>query len=322
MAYQRPTATTQVSSSWQGHRDRTPPSTEPGTDYPCAFGSRIVAAEAGRVVEVKTTTTTATGRFVTVDLDDGRRVRYLHLSRVTVTIGQRVARGELLALSGASGFGREWGYGAHVHVTLWARQAYTFGRNATLDFERYVGTPTPAEVTEFEQVVADRQNYLNEARGEKLAVDGLFGAKTRDAIKRYQTYLASRGWYAGAVDGIWGGGTQAGHDKAYAEWARRVQPPSPRFHTATVADIASILNRRGLQKIANLYLPAGEKTAYDNDWGPRSRKGLQGFLNQNYGGSLAAWLRAKWGYVGNDQWGPVMAAAASRADAANWRALP
>ncbi|PRB14454.1 peptidoglycan DD-metalloendopeptidase family protein [Microbacterium sp. MYb62] len=316
MGYQRPSATSAISDSWQGHKNRRPPSQEPGTDYPCAYGSSIVAPFDGTVAEVKTSSSGATGRFVTIDFVDGRRARALHLSRVLVSAGQKVTRGQEIAKSGASANGRDWGVGAHVHETLFPSHRYVFGPNGTLDFERYVGAGGSAS---FVQVVADRQNYLNAARGERLVVDGLFGAATRDAIKRYQTYLKSRGWYTGAIDGDWGAGTQAGHDNAYAEWVRATQaPPAPQFHTATVADIASLPNTRGLQKIARLY---GYKGAFDNQFGASSRAGMQAFLNHNYGGSLAAWLRAKWGYVGNDQWGPVMAAAATRADTANWAAL-
>ena len=97
----------------------------------------------------------ATGRYITLDLDDGRRVRYLHLSRYANAFGgSRVGRGQIIAYSGASGYGSEY-FGAtgtagipantggpHVHVTLWAGHYYRFGRyplEPTLDFERYVG---------------------------------------------------------------------------------------------------------------------------------------------------------------------------------------
>jgi hypothetical protein len=60
----------------------------------------------------------------------------------------------------------------------------------------------------------------------------------------------------------------------------------------------------------------------DNKWGGGSTNGFQAFLNQNYGGSLAAWLRSKWGYTdADDNWGPNMKAAAARAEAENYKAL-
>jgi hypothetical protein len=321
--YQRPSATSKISDSWNGHRNRPKPSTEPGTDYPCAYGSAIYAPEDGTVVDLSSSNAGGTGRFVTIDFDDGQRGRALHLSRVLVSKGQRVKRGQEVAKSGASGFGKDWGYGAHVHQTLFPRHAYVFGRDATLDFERYVGAdndgPGGSGAGTYSQIVANEQNYLNAAQGEKLVVDGIAGPLYRAAVKRYQEYLRGRSWYSGPIDGVWGNGTQDGHAKRYTEWAAQTQaPPSPQFHNATVRDLASLPNTRGLQKVAKLY---GYKGALDNQFGAGSQGGFQRFLDQNYGGSLPAWLRAKYGYVGNDQWGPNMAAAATRADTANWAAL-
>lgn len=131
-----------ISCSRQCHADRNPPSSEPGTDYACAYGTPIQAAEAGTVVDLSHSNGGGTGRFLTIDLDDGRRVRYLHLSEVWLGGGARVGRGSVVGLSGASGWGSDWGYGAHVHTTLWDFHGYDFDGN-TLDFELYVGDPTP-----------------------------------------------------------------------------------------------------------------------------------------------------------------------------------
>lgn len=156
-----------ISSTWQGHRDRSPSSSEPGTDWACAYGTPLAAAGAGRVADVKHTTTGATGRYVTIDLDDGRRVRYLHLSRISVSVGQRVTRGQIFARSGASGFGSNWGYGAHVHVTLWERHGYSFGRNATLDFEKHLGAVAAPAVTETASPVGEEEDdmYIANVKG-------------------------------------------------------------------------------------------------------------------------------------------------------------
>ncbi|QCG78325.1 lysin A [Microbacterium phage AloeVera] len=316
--YLRPTTTPTVSCSWQCHRDRPTPSTEPGTDFACAYGSQLFAPEDGVIVDVKTSTSGATGRYITIDLNDGQRIRLLHLKSVVVGKGTRVTRGQLIAYSGASGFGKEWGYGAHVHVTLWASHGYTFGKNATLDFFKQMGADNDGNMPVPSELVKAEQMFLNVAQGEKLTVDGYLGDLTRAAIKRYQQYLTGRGWYSGKIDGDWGAGTQAGHEKRYAEWVAQTQaPPSPQYHNVTLDDIASIGNVEGLQKIARLYLAQ----SVDNRWGDKSKRGLQMFLNANYGGSLVHWLRSKWGYVGNDQFGPVMKAALQRANEANRRAL-
>lgn len=325
--YQRPTATNWITDTYQGHRNRPVPSKEPGTDYGAAYGSTLFAPEDGTVVDIKTSTSDATGRFITIDFTDGQRGRAIHLSAIGVSVGQKVKRGQAIGKTGASAWGKEWGVGAHVHQTLWDFHGYRFGRDATIDFEAQVGADNDGSGA-FEQVVADRQNYLNAAQGEKLVVDGVFvdtlpdgsEGRTKSAIKRYQQYLAGRGWYSGEIDGYWGNGTQAGHEKRYAEFVAETTPkPNPALHTATVADLKSLPNTRGLQKIAKLY---GYTGGLDNDFGGGSQAGLQKFLDRNHGGSLAAWLRSKWGYADHDDlWGPNMAAAATRADTANWREL-
>lgn len=324
--YQRPTTTTWITDTFQGHRNRKPPSSEAGTDYGCAYGSQVFAPEDGVVVEIKTSNTGAMGRFAAIDLNDGRRTRSIHLSRIVVTSGTKVKRGQLVAYSGASANGKDWGVGAHVHQTLWDFHAYKFGATATIDFEREIGADNDLIVIPADKVTSDRQNFLNAAQGEKLIVDGRPGQLTIDAIKRYQVYLTKRGWYSGKIDGDWREGTQAGHDKRYAEWVAETTPkPNPSYHRATVADLAELEWVNGLQKIAHLYgygKGQAQSTWMDNRWGGGSSAGLQRFLDQNYGGSLAAWLRAKWGYADNDDlWGPNMKAAAARAEAENFKVL-
>jgi murein DD-endopeptidase MepM/ murein hydrolase activator NlpD len=139
MGYALPTSTSYVSCSWQCHKDRNPPSSEPGTDYGCAYGSTVYAAEAGRISDLKTSNSNATGRYVTIDLDDGRRVRTLHMSSISVSVGQRVTRGQAVGKSGASGYGDDWYYGPHAHQTLWGCYCYNFCSTCTLDFAKYVG---------------------------------------------------------------------------------------------------------------------------------------------------------------------------------------
>ncbi len=140
MGYALPTPTSYVSCSWQCHRDRNPPSTEPGTDYGCGYGSNVYAADAGRISDLKTSNSNATGRYVTIDLNDGRRVRTLHMSSISVSVGQTVTRGQLIGKSGASGYGDDWYYGPHAHQTLWSCWCYNFCADCTIDFAKYVGT--------------------------------------------------------------------------------------------------------------------------------------------------------------------------------------
>lgn len=316
--YQRPSATSAISDTFRGHQNRTPPSTEPGTDYPCAYGSSIKAPEDGTVVDIKTTTSGGTGRYVTIDFNDGQRGRAIHLSRVLVTVGQKVKRGQEVAKSGASAWGKEWGVGAHVHQTLWSRHAYSFGRNATLDFELFVGADN--DQTQYDQDTANRQTYVKLVMGEKdLVIDGIEGDATRGAYERYQVVLKRDWGYDGDIDGRWGPKMQAAHQR---KWDAENKPAAPSSYPVLNMDnLADGVDVRGLQMIANLYLPAGRKTKIDGDWGPRSKEGFGAFLRQNWGGSAEAWLRARWGYVGDNHKGPVMTAALNRASAANLREL-
>jgi murein DD-endopeptidase MepM/ murein hydrolase activator NlpD len=137
-----------ISASWNDHRVRTPPSSEPGTDIACAYGTTLVAVGAGRIADLSHSNGTGTGRFVTIDLDDGYRTRSLHMAEVWVSVGDRVTAGQEIGLSGGSGQGSDTYYGAHVHQTLWTTQKYTFGPDSTVDFMLYVGssaTTTPED---------------------------------------------------------------------------------------------------------------------------------------------------------------------------------
>jgi len=141
MAYSLPTNTDYVSCSYDCHASRNPPSSEPGTDYASASGSPLYASGNGRVAALSRSNSNATGRYLTIDMDDGRRTRSLHLAEIWVEVGWRVEQGQQIGVTGASGFGSNWGYGAHVHQTLIPSHSNDFAN--TLDFALYVGDPDP-----------------------------------------------------------------------------------------------------------------------------------------------------------------------------------
>lgn len=175
------------------------------------------------------------------------------------------------------------------------------------------------------QTTKDRQAWLM-SQGYDLGpsgADGIPGAHTKAAYAKYEEFLRDNGFgYTGNIDGIWGPQLQAAHQRYFdSKQAPPAPAPAPTtvYHLATVADISTIGDVRGLQKVAKLN---GGNTKVDNVWGPESAKGLQNFLNARYGGSLATWFRRRWGYTdADDLWGPNMIAAAQRANAANFRAL-
>lgn len=137
--YLRPCGDARISSSWKAHRERTPPSGEPGTDYAVGVGTAIRAATDGVIIDRKDSTSTATGRYLAIRGDDGNYIRYLHLLNSTVLLGARVKRGQVIAYSGASAFGSESGSDPHVHVSLWIGGTPTQqGFRNSVDFEEYV----------------------------------------------------------------------------------------------------------------------------------------------------------------------------------------
>lgn len=107
----------------------------------------------------------------------------------------------------------------HVHVEILGRATDSavwdyFVRNRSVAQAIAAGSATSSTASE---KVRREQDFLNQARGENLVVDGKRGSKTIAAYKRYQVFLRGYG-YKGAIDGAWGAGTRAAHAKYYAQW--------------------------------------------------------------------------------------------------------
>jgi murein DD-endopeptidase MepM/ murein hydrolase activator NlpD len=100
-----------------------PRSPHGGADFRAATGTPVLAAEKGLVVLVGDHF--FAGKSVFVDHGGGLVSMYMHLSRIQVKAGQRVARGDVVGLSGATGrvsgphlhFGLKW-RGARVDPSL------------------------------------------------------------------------------------------------------------------------------------------------------------------------------------------------------------
>lgn len=145
-SYLRPCGDVRISDSWRGHKNRNPPSPEPGTDYAVLRGTPVQAAADGMIVDRNDSPAAATGRYLALRGDDGNYIRYLHLNSSAVFPGRRVRQGDVIAYSGASGFGSDTYYGPHVHVSLWiGRTPQEAGFRNTADFENYVAPEAEAE---------------------------------------------------------------------------------------------------------------------------------------------------------------------------------
>lgn len=288
-----------------------------GVDYPVKRGTSIPASGPGRVASLSRNE--AGGFYIWVKYDAiTPQVGYHHMDSHNgcPPVGTRVSEGSRLGYVGSTGNST----GPHLHSEV-AGHRTTDGYWQFFDRNRVVGSAPKSN-----QDTKNRQEWLNRSRGEKLAVDGIQGAATTAAIKRYQTFLKQSYGYTGAVDGIWGNGTQSAHQKFYNVFNKPKPNPAP----AKPSNPFGIPWCAGLQKIAKLY---GYKGAIDQIWGAGSAAGFAQFLRKNWGysgndvlgpvmwASIARWLRSRWGYSGNDVPGPVMRSALQRAEAANYKEL-
>ncbi|MFF8186597.1 M23 family metallopeptidase [Microbacterium sp. NPDC016588] len=114
-------------------------SAEPGTDYATAYGTDLAAPGSGRVLSIDRSNDGAEGRRLTFLMDNGEVIDWIHLSQIDAYPGQLITAGQRgLARSGASGFGRDWYYDPHLHVTRRARIGLPYSQ--TLDFEDTLAT--------------------------------------------------------------------------------------------------------------------------------------------------------------------------------------
>jgi murein DD-endopeptidase len=121
-----------------------------GTDFAIPPGTRVAAAAPGRVVRVSSEFNRG-GRKVFLDHGRGLVTTYNHLARPLVRVGQRVRRGEVIALSGYSGIDALAGFPwtpPHVHFNTWLCGRYVdpFARLGTTDVSiwRRHNDPAPA----------------------------------------------------------------------------------------------------------------------------------------------------------------------------------
>lgn len=134
-----------VSDDWQDHLNRD--SAEPGTDYKTAYGTDLRAPFGGTVIEVDHSNAGPEGRRLSFLLDNGEVIDWIHLARILIPLGGRIEWGMTgVALSGASGRGRDWWYGSHLHVTRRIRRGLPFRQTA--NFEDLAVSPGPASTPE------------------------------------------------------------------------------------------------------------------------------------------------------------------------------
>lgn len=91
-----------------------------GIDVPAPIGTPIIAANTGTVKYVRYNTT-GYGYHMLIDHGDGFYTLYAHTSKILVTAGQKVAKGQTIALVGATGRVT----GPHLHFEVYVNTVRT-----------------------------------------------------------------------------------------------------------------------------------------------------------------------------------------------------
>jgi hypothetical protein len=111
--YSQPCKTKDINDDFNAHVARG--SSIPGLDYNCASGTKVFACADGEVIVTDQVAQDGTGISIEIKHPDGMHTRYLHLSKIQVKKGQKVSRGDVIALSGATG---STVTGAHLHLSV------------------------------------------------------------------------------------------------------------------------------------------------------------------------------------------------------------
>lgn len=126
---------------------------------------------------------------------------------------------------------------------------------------------TTAGTLPYDETVKNEQAWLI-SLGYDLGpagADGRKGPKTVAAFKAYQQFLRAYG-YTGAIDGVWGAGTQAAHAIYYNSKHAQTPPPASTGAALSYLAIQTRLKQLGFYK-----------GALDGIWGAGSHKALGAF---------------------------------------------
>jgi murein DD-endopeptidase MepM/ murein hydrolase activator NlpD len=178
-----------ITDTFEGHKNRAKPALNPGIDYGVPTGTAVMAIGDGTISGVVPTFTGSGGRMIFQDFPSGHRADYLHLSRIDVAQGQEVKKGQVIGLSGASGLGKENGYGPHLHLSFRVGGRPTMGAG-NIDFEAFLaqqgGAPAapkaPAAPAAPKPVAA--KPAAKPAAAKKPAANGTYTVVSGDTLTR------------------------------------------------------------------------------------------------------------------------------------------
>ncbi len=107
--------TTGVITSGYGRRNiSVGSSNHKGLDIGTPIGTSVLAADGGEVIYAQDSGKSGYGNLVKLRHDDGAVTYYAHLSEILVSVGDRVAQGDLIALTGDTGNVT----GPHLHFEI------------------------------------------------------------------------------------------------------------------------------------------------------------------------------------------------------------
>lgn len=162
-----------------------------GTDLAIPPGTSVVAAAPGRVLRVSSEFHRG-GRKVLIDHGRGLVTTYNHLSRPLVEPGQRVKRGEAIAISGYSGVDAlvTFPFGVpHVHFNTWLNGAYVDPfvplDSGEVSLWREHNDPTPATGADLEDDAYAPTEWDEAALAR--AIDACLHAGAREEMERAST---------------------------------------------------------------------------------------------------------------------------------------
>jgi len=122
-----------ITSGWGAPREYRG-GTHAGLDFKAPIGTPVKAIEAGTVFRAKNVSNSYAGKWVGLR-HGGFASRYLHLSNVAVSVGQKVSKGQIVGYSGDTGISQS---APHLHFDLsWEASQHPlipFGLPATGDW--------------------------------------------------------------------------------------------------------------------------------------------------------------------------------------------
>ena len=235
-----------------------------GIDLVCPVGTPVHAAYAGVVELVGTSIITGrTGKGILIKNPDGERQYYGHLSVAQVVHGQKVAQGEQIALSGATGNVT----GPHLHFECWG-QGWDNDRNPRVDFNTHGVAPgsstgmVVAGVLPSTNVPTGKHAEDTRYKGE---IDGLMLSMS---VKSLQQWLRRRKYYVAGITGILDAETWKGVQRWLAKDGYYKGAGHGRSDTYTVLGVQKALQKAGYYKGFQL----------DGDLGTETVRAWQSYL--------------------------------------------